>query len=289
RGYGRSSKFHAASAYRIDQLVGDVLGVIRHYDSGPAVVVGHDWGAPVAWTTAWLHPELVRGVVGVSIPFAGRGLIGLPGNPFGEIRPSAYHDRFTGPDQIFYQQYFGERGAIIDEIEAGLRDWLLGILYTVSGEAVAAAAQAGQIPADPLEALRTGPLCLSRQARLKDAFVMPESLPDWLTEDDLAFFVAELQYSGLAGPLGYYHQVDAGWEWLEAHAGAPLVPPALFIGGEFDVGTAWGVDNIKQAQAHCGAYRGSHIVPGSGHWIQQEKPEETNRCLLHFLASLGQR
>lgn len=96
RGYGRSSKYFLNSAYRIKELVGDIVGVVDAYGADKAVVVGHDWGAPVAWTFAWLHPERCAGVVGISVPFAGRGVIGLPGSPFGEHRPNDYHLELAG-------------------------------------------------------------------------------------------------------------------------------------------------------------------------------------------------
>jgi pimeloyl-ACP methyl ester carboxylesterase len=286
RGYGQSSKFPDVDAYRIDRLSADVINLIDHYGEQQAVVVGHDWGAPVAWTTAWLHPDRVRGVAGLSVPFSGRSLVALPGNPWGATRPGEYYKTFTGDDRIFYQTHFGARQDIITEIEADLRHWMLGLIYTVSGEAVAAAAAAGQIPEDPLQALRDGPLCLPPGGRLMDAFVWPDTLPGWLTEDDLDFFVGEFQRSGFAGPLAFYNQVDAGWAYLEPHADQPLAVPSVFIGGEMDVATHWGVDALAQVHDYCRDHRGSHIVSGSGHWIQQECPEETNRLLLAFLDEL---
>lgn len=98
RGYGRSSKYRVQKAYRIKELVGDVVGVLDSYGAEQAFVVGHDWGAPVAWTFAWLHPDRCAGVVGISVPFAGRGVIGLPGSLFGERRPSDYHLSWPGPE-----------------------------------------------------------------------------------------------------------------------------------------------------------------------------------------------
>lgn len=286
RGYGRSSKFRDNAAYRIDRVVDDIVALIDAYGERQAVVVGHDWGAPVAWTFAWLHPERCRGVVGVSVPFAGRALIGLPGCPFGEVRPRDYHVQLAGPGRTFYQDYFSEQTGIIDEIEKDLRRWYLGITYTVSGEAVAAAVASGQVPADPVQALRYGPLCMADGAQLCDAFAYPEKMPAWFSEADLDFYVNEFERAGFAGGLAYYHNVDAGWEVLGAVADRMLTPPAFFIGGEFDVGTHWGAEAIARAHEKIRDLRGSHIVPRSGHWIQQEYPQETNRLLLEFLRGL---
>ena len=286
RGFGRSSKFRVNAAYRIDQVVADILALVDAYGEQKAVVIGHDWGAPVAWTFAWLHPDRCRGVVGISVPFAGRALIGLPGCPFGETRPRDYHIELAGPGRTFYQDYFSEQDGIIKEIEADLRRWYLGLTYTVSGEAVAAAIAAGNVPSDPVEALRYGPLCMANGAKLEDAFVYPEKMPAWFTEADLDFYVGEFERAGFSGGLAFYHNVDAGWEVLGPVADRQLTPPAMFIGGEYDVATHWGAESIARAHEKMSDYRGSHIIPQSGHWIQPEYPEQTNRLLLDFLGGL---
>jgi epoxide hydrolase A/B len=110
--------------------------VIRFFGEKTAVVVGHDWGAAVAWTAAWLHPELVRGVVGLSAPFADRALCPLPGNSFGEVRPKLIYGGLAGPGQTFYQEYFGRMDAIVTEFESDVRGWLLGATWSFSGDAL---------------------------------------------------------------------------------------------------------------------------------------------------------
>lgn len=288
RGYGLSSKFRVQSAYRIKEMVSDIAGVIAAYGEKSAVVVGHDWGAPVAWTFAWLHPELCRGVVGISVPFAGRGLIALPGSPFGERRPNDYHLELAGPGKVWYQDYFAAQDGIIREIEQDLRQWLLGLVYTVSGDALSVAMRGAgaQAVIDPIEVIRNGPLCMPAGARLKDAFVYPDKMPAWLSDADLDFYAAEFMRSGFAGPLSYYHNIDNSWQDLASQADAPLTPPAMFIGGQYDVGTAWGAEAIERARERMPNYCGAHILPEMGHWIQQEAPGATNRLLLDFLAQL---
>ncbi|MGQ0698179.1 MAG: alpha/beta fold hydrolase [Panacagrimonas sp.] len=290
RGYGQSSKFREQSEYRIGKLVADVAGVIDCYGVRQAFIVGHDWGAPVAWTFAWLHPEKCRGVVGISVPFADRALIGLPGNPFGEHRPRDYHNVLAGPGKEFYQDYFGAQDDVIAEIEEDVRGWLKGIIWTVSGDAigsqVAAAVAAGVPPMDPIQTLRSGPLCVAPGARLKDAFAYPEAMPVWMTDTDLDFFASEFERSGFGGPLSYYHNIDASWQDLAGQSGKPLTPPAMFIGGEFDVGTIWGYEAIAMAGQRMTDYRSTQILSGCGHWIQQERPDDTNRLLISFLREL---
>src|ERR1044072_1898733 len=105
-GYGRSSRPARIDEYRITTLVQIVADVIAELRAERAVVVGHDWGAPIAWTTAWTRPDVVAGVVGVGLPFGGRGLYALPNSPFGELRPSVADREIAGPDRVFYQEYF---------------------------------------------------------------------------------------------------------------------------------------------------------------------------------------
>ena len=216
-------------------------------------MIGHDWGAPVAWTFAWLHPERCAGVVGISVPFAGRGVIGLPGSPFGEHRPNDYHLELAGEGRIWYQDYFSAQDGIIAEIEEDVRGWLLGLTYTVSGEGMIAATKAAVdagvdlASMDPIDVIRAGPLCMAEGARLKDAFIYPETMPTWFTDADVDFYTGEFERSGFGGPLSFYHNIDNDWHDLADQEGKPLTPPALFIGGQYDVGTTWGAEAVERA------------------------------------------
>ncbi len=287
RGFGQSSKFWATEQYRIDRLVEDAAGVVAALGEQQAVVIGHDWGAPIAWTSAWLRPEVFRGVIGISVPFSGRSLIALPGNPFGEAAsPDRYHEIVAGPGQDFYQTYFGARGAVVREFERDIRGNLRALIYMISGDAPEPVRQmiAGQTT---VEAVRNGGFCVPHGGGFADAFIKPERMPDWFNEADVDFLAAEFERSGFSGPLSYYANIDASWQVLAPQAGKPLTVPALFIGGEFDIATAWGREAIERAHEHIPDYRGSIIVQGSGHWIQQERPAETNAAIIDFLKGLA--
>ncbi len=286
RGYGRSSKFWSPDAYRIGELVGDVVGLVEHLGEGPAVVVGHDWGAPVAWTAAWLHPETFRGVMGMSVPFSGRSLVALPGNPFGEHRPATFHAELAGPGHDFYQTYFGGLGAAIDEIEADLAGWIRDLMVGVSGEGMAEAGFDPKMPCT-VEAIRQSAVVIEHGHRMRDAFPSPAKLPKWLSEEDLQIFVSEFERTGLAGGLNYYRNVDASWQDLEPHADRKVEVPAVFLGAEYDVATWWGQEATARAEEYCIDYRGTTILEGSGHWLQQERPAETNAVLEAFLRGLS--
>src|SRR5215467_6468656 len=79
RGYGQTDRPEAVESYTQLELVAHVVGLLDALDTEQAVVVGHDWGAPVAWNTALLHPDRVRGVAGLSVPYIPRG----PREPIG--------------------------------------------------------------------------------------------------------------------------------------------------------------------------------------------------------------
>ncbi|MBX9605955.1 MAG: alpha/beta hydrolase [Gammaproteobacteria bacterium] len=284
RGYGRSSKFWRPDAYRIDHLVDDVVGVVRALGESKAVVVGHDWGAPVAWSAAWMHPEVFRGVVGMSVPFAGQGLIGVPGNPFGEHPLEDYQRELAGPGQDFYHTYWSTLGPIIDEIEADLAGWIGDIMYSVSGEGLASVGFALDM-ADPITMVRQSAVCIAHGTRMRDRFLPARPVP-WLSATDLAVYVEAFQRSGLHGPLSFYRNLPDDQRVLAPYAGTRLAVPAYFIGGEFDVATWWGAESRARAHEVMADYRGEAVLPKCGHWIQQERPAETNRLLLDFLAGL---
>lgn len=285
RGYGRSSKYWQTDAYRIGKLVGDVVALVRALGERQAILVGHDWGAPVVWTAAWMHPEMFRGVLGMSVPFAGRGLIALPGNPFGERPPHEMHAAVAGPGQMFYQVYFSTLGPIIDEIESDLRGWVRDLMWTVSGDALAATGIDFDAM-DPIELIRGGALCLKEGDRMRERFVTPERMPEWLTDEDLDVFVDALERGGFSGPLSFYHNLDNNWRDLAPLQGRKLEVPAMFLGGQYDVGTWWGKEAIERAPEVMTNWMGSRTLKGAGHWLQQERPDETNAVVLEFLRAL---
>ena len=286
RGYGRSSKLHDPAAYRISKLVADVCAVVGALGEKTAVIVGHDWGAPVAWTAAWTHPEIFRAVVGVSVPFSGRGLVALPGSPFGEVRPSEIHRRIAGEGRDFYQDYFATLGPIIDEIEEDVRGWIRDIVYTFSGDPPIPAEALAFAAKDPAGFIRASAACIPHGTRMRDRFLAPERMPAWFTEEDLDYFTSEFERTGFAGGLSYYRSIEVSWEELAPMEGKPVTVPALFIGGERDAPTLWGAEALAATAKHLPRYAGNVIVRGSGHWIQQERPAETNRALVEFLRTV---
>ncbi|MEU5543530.1 alpha/beta hydrolase [Streptomyces sioyaensis] len=265
RGYGRSSKPREVSAYRMLAHVADNVAVVRALGEETAVIVGHDWGSPIAANSALLRPDVFTAVALLSVPYA----------PRGETRPTEAFARLGG-DGEFYVSYFQEPGRAEAEIEPDVRGWLAGFYAALSGDAVP--------PSDPGDV--TG-YSVPPGGKLSDRFPEDIRLPlPWLTGADLDFYAGEFERTGLTGGLNRYRNVDRDWEDLAAWNGAPLTQPALFIGGENDAPTRWMSDAIKAFPRTLPGLSASHLLDGCGHWVQQERPAEVNQLLTDWLHAL---
>ena len=112
----------------------------------------------------------------------------------------------------------------------------------------------------------------------------PAELPGWLTEADIGYFAGQFAASGFTGGLNWYRNLDRNWELTSAWHGAPVTPPALFIAGERDgviagPGARKAIDRMAESVP---GLRGTVLLPGCGHWTQQERPAEVNEALISF-------
>ncbi|MFJ2767092.1 alpha/beta fold hydrolase [Streptomyces sp. NPDC087300] len=261
RGYGSSDCPDSQDAYSILHLTGDVIGLINALGEDQAYVVGHDWGALVAWSTATLRPDVVRGVAGLSV---------LPPHGRGPVPPlQQMHQRFDGR---FYWNYFEQPGIAEAEFGKDLDRTFRRMLYGASGDR-------------PLSG-PPGPPLVPEGKGFLDLAADPERLPSWLTEEDIAAYVTAFGQSGFTGPLNWYRNLDRNWELTSAWDGARIEVPALFVVGDRDRAFP-GHDNIVSALAPVAPHHHDPVVvAGAGHWVQQERPTEVSSALLSFLASL---
>ena len=261
RGYGGSDKPEAIAAYAIKEMCADIAGLVAALGETRAILIGHDWGAPIVWNTALFHPEKVRAVAGLSVPHTGRGPA-----PRIELLQRIYKDRF------FYQLYFQTPGVAEAELEADVRLSLRKIYYWASGEGI-----------------KAGPrLDKPANARLLDGLVDPDPFPAWLTPADLDYYVGEFQHSGFRGPLNRYRTSKLDFTQQAAVADQRIEQPAAFIAGSLDPVLRFvpGVDLIELMRDRTRDLRLLKLVDGAGHWVQQERPSEVNAALLEFLAGL---
>jgi pimeloyl-ACP methyl ester carboxylesterase len=263
RGYGGSDKPEAIEAYSLSQLAADVAGVIEALGGGPAVLVGHDWGAPIVWTTSILYRQHVRAVVGMSVPFLGR-----PRRPILEIYREIYADRF------FYQLYFQEPGVAERELEADIALTLRKAYYMASGN----------LRDDELGLINRKP----KDAKFLDCIPDPSPLPSWLTKEDLDYYTEQFRAGGFRGPINRYRNTERDWEELPQLGTEKITQPALFLAGAKDPVLHFvpGRNLFDMLDRFYLDLRKKVLIAGAGHWVQQQAPEEVNRELLGFLAQL---
>ena len=266
RGYGQTDRPEQIDQYTLLHLVGDTVGLLDALSIETTVIVGHDWGAPVAWCAALLRPDRFRGVVGLSVPF-------IPRVP---MRPTSLMPQTE--DALFYQLYFQSPGVAEAEFEQDVARSIRSLLYSASGDAPrrdtgAADGEVGMVP---------------RRGGFLSRLINPDQLPSWLKQEDVDFYVNEFQRTGFRGGLNWYRNIDRNWELLAPFSGARVSVPALYIAGDRDLVVRFpGMNFIFASLPHfVPQLRGKIMLPGCGHWTQQERPQDVNRALLDFLRGL---
>lgn len=261
RGYGRTDRPDPIDAYNIFSLTGDIVGLVHALGESNAIIVGHDWGAPVAWHCALLRPDIFRAVALLSVPFL----------PRGSVRPTDAMKALEGENNWFYQHYFQEPGRVEKELEEDPRRSMAMMLYSASGDAP---------PAERWNFL------FPRSCKFLESGTVPGRLPGWLTQEDLDFYAAEFATSGFRGGINWYRNIDRNWELTGFLDGLKLTQPSVFAAGEHDVVLAMYPDAAKVVDLSMPNCRKNLLIPGAGHWLQQERPSEINNLLIEFAKSL---
>jgi pimeloyl-ACP methyl ester carboxylesterase len=254
RGFGRSGAPDDIGAYSIFDLVGDMVALVAALGHKRAAIIGHDWGAPVAWHAALFRPDLFSAVAGLSVPPPWRGR----GRPLDTLREAGINN--------FYWQYFQPPGVAEREFE---RD--VGLtMRTLLGRGFS----------DPAASL----FVEDGKGFLGDA-TLDRPLPDWLGEADLAHFIEAYRKSGFRGGLNWYRNIDRNWELTAPWQGAQIRQPSLFIAGSMDsvITGLIGAKRVAELERVLPNLKQKLIIDGAGHWIQQECPAEVNAALVGFL------
>jgi pimeloyl-ACP methyl ester carboxylesterase len=259
RGYGDSDKPHEIEAYAMKEHMADLLGILDEAGEKQAVIIGHDWGAPMAWWSAALYPDRYRAVAALSIPY-------LPRSPM----PPLQMMKAMFQNNFFYILYFQEPGVAEAEFESDVDGSMRQFLWGASAEGRNipgfANAMAGK----------------SKDSKLFEGFPHMEGLPPWITEEEHAYYVEKFTKGGFRGPLNRYRNMDRDWEQLPELEGKRVEQPALFIEGDKDgAATFTPKDPMKQMVTNL-----KMVSLDAGHWTQQEKPAEVNAEIIAFLKSL---
>jgi pimeloyl-ACP methyl ester carboxylesterase len=261
RGYGGTDAPGEIEQYTLLDLAADMIGLVEALGAAQAVIVGHDWGAPVAYHAALFRPDLFRAVVGMSVPWTPPGKVDL----IASLEQADIHD--------FYMQYFQTPGVAEAELGADIRRSLRMVYFTASGDQ----REKGK-----------GFTRLIHGTFLGNC-VDPPTLPSWLSEADLDHMAGVFTRSGFRGGLNWYRNLTRNWRLTQGWKHQPIRIPALFVAGSRD-----GVLRFPASMAQIEAYpktlplcRGVHLLDGAGHWVQQEQPDAVSDLLVGFLRSLG--
>lgn len=261
RGYGKTDKPEAVEAYDIEQLTADLAGLVDALGEDSAVLVGHDWGAIVTWNAMLFYPEKFSALVAMSVPYQGRS----PVPPIDGMR-----QRFS--DNFYYILYFQEWNMAEREFDADPRA-VLSRLYVSPG-----------VPREEpqvTDGRRSAGGWIPRMGA-------PKAHPTWLSQADLDYYVQEFSEAGFRGGINYYRNLHRNWELTARFTDTRIKAPVVFLAGVQDsviggrtaeqlrAGMERAVDDLREVR----------LIPDTGHWVQQERPEETNELILEFLDSL---
>ncbi len=261
RGYGRSERPTKIHNYTILDDIGDVVGLVDALGAQQAVIAGHDVGAPIAWQAALMRPDRFRAVVALSVPFRPRG--------FGELGPPT--TLMPRNETAMFYQLFLQTPEAEAMLERDLRRAFRSQFYSLSGDRPPSAG---------------GGFAGGMVSRNGFGLTDPPSLPAWITESDIDVYVAEFTRSGFHGPLAWWRNIDRSWELLAPFLGAKLTVPALYMAGDRDFVAAIFSRSITKQSAMVPKLRSAIMLPGCGHWTEQERAPEVSAAMIDFLRSL---
>lgn len=259
RGYGGTDAPEDVRQYTYMYTAGDVVALTAVLGADRFVVVGHDWGSPVASYLGLFRPDLVRGVALLSVPYL----------PRGDTDVLTALTEALGPNN--YQVFFQEPGVAEKLFEADVRKSVLAWLIGISGDAPETT-RLDDIDAD---------------SALPDYSAQP--LPEWLSEEDVAYYTTEFERTGWGGALKWYRTSRVNFELLAPWRRARLVTPSLFVAGDRDPVVNWPgmqvmIENLQDLSMPN--LTKAVLLEGCGHWVQQERPDQVNELLLEFLSAL---
>ena len=263
-GCGETDAPQAITRYSQDVMAQDIASLIDALGHRQAILVGHDLGASLTWQISLLFPEKVKAIIALSIPYGGRAL----------ARPTDHMKKVFG-DRFFYILYFQKPGVAEEELDVDIRNSLLRIFYSLSADGKEYYAQfvASDNP-KPSE-------------KYLDTTSLPERMPDWFSESNLAYYVSRYEKKGFRGILNWYRCLDIYWERTEHLTGKKITQPVYFIAGNSDPTTHMVRKAIDRLHNVTEDLRGIEYFENCGHWISAEQPDLLNQRILELLHSIN--
>ncbi|KAH1090691.1 hypothetical protein J1N35_017948 [Gossypium stocksii] len=255
RGYGDTDAPDSVTSYTCFHIVGDLVELLNTIAPDQQVfVVGHDWGAIIAWYLCLFRPDKVKAVFTLSVPF-------IPRNP--QMRPT------DGWRAIYGNDYYICRFQEFGEVEAEFAE--------IGTETVMKALLTYKVP-DPLMLPKGKPFGHSANT--------PITLPSWLSEEEVSYYVTKFNKSGFTGVINYYRNFDRNWELMAPWTDCDVKVAAKFVVGELDL--VYHMPGMKE-YIHNGGFKKDVpmleevvVMEGVGHFIHMEKPDEINNLIYDF-------
>lgn len=261
RGYGLTDAPEEVASYDILHLVADLVGLVHALGEQRAYLIGHDWGSIVAASAGLLRPDMFRALGLLSVPYLPRRIH----SPSPSLSEEAHETHF-------YQAYFQQPRRIERELEEDVRRSLLGLLYTASGDA-----RRNDVHR------KASFVFFDKKTRLVDNLALPDALPSWLTEEDLSVFVEQFAHSGFRGGINWYRNLERNWQLTPFLMGAKIQQPTVFAAGTLDGVLKMTATDVAALETNVPQLAAKHLIPGAGHWIQQERPDDISDILIGFL------
>ena len=270
RGYGRSSRPLSSDQYGFDSTSEDVLAVLDHFGEKQAVLFGHDFGANLAWHMAAHHPDRIRAIAPLCVPYE------MPLAGGSDVLPSQLYAAIA-ENHFFHMHYYQEVGVAEASCIGREREFLTKLFWALSAEG---------------ELLNWENFPMEGTCYIDVLAEAPSAPPwPWLSVGDMDYYVNEYLAAGpelaFIGGINSYRAMDRNWKMFRDTAHAAVTVPTLFVGGAEDPVVKLGSEeDFTRMQQRVKDLRGMELLPGAGHFIQQEQPEALNRLLLQFLHSL---
>lgn len=297
RGYGRTTGWDGSydgdlEPYRMLNLARDALGLVFALGySSVAAVVGHDFGSHVAAHCALIRPDIFRAMVLMSAPFGGPPDIAADSTPGPDIHAAL---AALPRPRKHYQWYYSTRPANGDMTDCpqGMHDFLRAYYHQKSADW--ADNKPYPLSAWTAEELARMPTYYIMEHGQTMAETVAAEMPSaqevadcsWLSEEELAVYAGEFSRTGFQGGLNWYRVRTSGLfaADLEIFSGKTIDVPSCFIAGASD----WGIYQVPGSldalrERTCSRMDNIHLLPGAGHWVQQEQPEAVSTLLLSFL------
>ncbi|CAL5352281.1 uncharacterized protein LOC114321756 [Camellia sinensis] len=255
RGYGDTDAPPSAASYTAFHIVGDLVALLDALGLDQIFLVGHDWGAVMAWYLCLLRPDRVKALVNMSVVYS-------PRNP---------------------------RRKPLESLRAAFGDDYYMCRFQVPGEAEEEFARVDttRLMKKFLTSRKPGPLCVPKHVGFGGSPNSPIVLPSWLTEEDVNYYATKFNQKGFTGGLNYYRALDLNWELTAPWTGSQIKVPVKFIVGDEDL--TYTTPGVKEF-IHGGGFK--RVVPflqelvimeGVAHFLNEEKPEEINAHIYDFI------